>query len=209
MRTVHETEALRPSDPIPKSMQSQSGSKGKQLKIVLKQPNQPSAQEDTDDDDEASQDPDSDFFTKISVSQGFTAEEAALDVESLWKVMVAHVKWGLEDRENMIKECKRLQDAYREAWLEKEVLLDQVLKVEEDWWQRRQVVLAAEAQVRSDLAAKEATAKQSVEDDQATGDEESRQAKDKGEAEDADEADEAAEGEEGDDNDEGDDAMEE
>ena len=46
MRTVHETEALRPSDPVPKSMQATG--KSKNLKIIIKTPQSHAAGQDDD-----------------------------------------------------------------------------------------------------------------------------------------------------------------
>ncbi|KAJ1334128.1 zinc finger protein GLIS2 [Microdochium nivale] len=157
MRTVHETEALRPSDPVPKSMQhsNSSGGKGsKQFKIILKTPSShlgggsghgDDSVDDTDGGDDAVG---ADFFTPLTEQQGFTQKELGMDLESLWKLCVANVKWGTADGETLRKQCKELEEEYRSEWLEKEVVLDQATQVEEDWWQRRRAVLAAEAKAQ-------------------------------------------------------------
>lgn len=166
MRTVHETEALRPSDPVPKSMQSQGGGKGKQLKIILKTPqSHTSGQDDTADDADGSDEIGAEFFTPLTEQQGFTGKELGLDTVSLLKLCVAHVKWATKEGESLRKECKDLEQVYKKEWLEKEVLLDQVAQVEEDYWKRRQAVLAAEAQAQLE---REEQAIGSAEDDQVT-----------------------------------------
>lgn len=148
MRTVHETEALRPSDPVPKSMQSHSG-KGSKLKIILKTQQAHSAGDhDSVDDGEGSDDISSDFFTALTEQQGFTAKEIQMDIESLWKLCVAHTKWAIEETEDLRKLCKDAEEVYRQEWLEKEVLLDQVKKLEEDWFKRRKAVLSGEADIQ-------------------------------------------------------------
>ncbi|RYP20954.1 hypothetical protein DL765_002491 [Monosporascus sp. GIB2] len=165
MRTVHETEALRPSDPVPKSMQTQ-GSKGKQLKIILKTPQSHAAgQDDASGDGDGSEDISAEFFTPLTEQQGFTSKELAMDMESLYKLCVANVKWATREGELLRRECNQLEEAYKQEWLEKEVLIDQVAQVEEDYWKRRQAVLAAEAQAQ---LAKGDAAMGSVEDDELT-----------------------------------------
>ncbi|KAJ3556750.1 hypothetical protein NPX13_g10070 [Xylaria arbuscula] len=127
MRTVHETEALRPSDPVPKSMQHGSEKKGNKLKIILKTPQSHSTGQD-------------------DAQQGFTSRELAMDMDSLWRLCVANIKWATKEGEELREECKDLEETHRQEWLEKEALLDQATQIEEDWWQRRKAVLAAEAE---------------------------------------------------------------
>ncbi|CAJ2512963.1 Uu.00g010820.m01.CDS01 [Anthostomella pinea] len=153
MRTVHETEALRPSDPVPKSMQYHAGEKrGNKLKIIIKTPQSHAAgQDDAVDDGEPSEDVAADFFTPLTEQQGFTSRELAMDMKSLLRLCRAQVKWGTAEGDNLRQECMEAEEAYRQEWLEKEVLLDQVAQVEDDWWQRREAVLAAEASSRIPL----------------------------------------------------------
>ncbi|KAI0022449.1 zinc finger protein [Xylariomycetidae sp. FL0641] len=147
MRTVHETEALRPSDPVPKSAQNHGdGRKGNKLKIILKTPQSHSTgHDDTADDGDGNDELSADFFTPLTEQHGFTSRELALDVEPLWKLSAANLRWAMKEGESLRRECKALEAIYRQEWLEKEVLVDQVSQFEEDWWQRRKAVLAAEA----------------------------------------------------------------
>ncbi|KAI0391366.1 hypothetical protein F5Y17DRAFT_15430 [Xylariaceae sp. FL0594] len=146
MRTVHETEALRPSDPVPKSMQHASEKKANKFKIIIKTPQAHSAgHDDGGDDGDGSDDMSTDFFTALTEQQGFTDEELAMDMESLWKLCVANVKWATRENEELQEECKEAEEIYRQEWLEKEALVNQAARIEEDWWRRRQAVLEAEA----------------------------------------------------------------
>ncbi|KAF3061107.1 INO80 complex subunit 1 [Daldinia childiae] len=148
MRTVHETEALRPSDPVPKSMQTQSGPKSGKLKIIIKTPQSHAAgQDDAVDDGDTGSDI-ADFFTPLTEQQGFSSKELTMDMKSLYKLCVANLKWVTKDSESLKRQCKQMEEAYRQEWLEKEALLDQVIQIEEDWWQRRELVLEAEAKTR-------------------------------------------------------------
>lgn len=150
MRTVHETEALRPSDPVPKSMQAQSG-KGNKLKIILKTPqSHVVGQDDTADDENGSEDMNADFLTPLTEAHGFTSRELQMDMKKLWKVCVAQVKWATKDGEELRRECKAAEEAYEQEWREKEVLLDQVRDIEEDHWQRRKAILDGAADIQVD-----------------------------------------------------------
>ncbi|KAI1180620.1 hypothetical protein F4777DRAFT_528698 [Nemania sp. FL0916] len=149
MRTVHETEALRPSDPVPKSMQHGSEKKGK-LKIIFKAPqSHTAAQDDAANDEDANEEIAPDFFTQLNEQQGFSRRELDMDMEALWKLCVANLKWATAEGEELREECKELEELYRQEWLEKETLVNQVSQVERNWWERRKLVLAAEAESRA------------------------------------------------------------
>ncbi|TQN72441.1 INO80 complex subunit 1 [Colletotrichum shisoi] len=148
MRTVHETEALRPSDPVPKSMQAGPTGKGK-LKIIIKTPQshaagQDDAIDDGADDDELS----ADLFTPLTEEQGFTAEELKLPLEKLYKLCRFQVKWAQDESAKLAEEVKHWEKQYKDLWREKEVLFSQVVKSEVDWHERRQAVLSGAADVQ-------------------------------------------------------------
>lgn len=146
MRTVHETEALRPSDPVPKSMQTQSGPKSGKLKIILKtQQSHAAGQDDAVDDGDMGSDI-ADFFTPLTEQHGFTSKELAMEIKLLFNSCVAHLKWESREGEVLKQQAKEMEEAYRQEWLEKETLLNQVIQVEENWWQRRKLVVQAEAE---------------------------------------------------------------
>ncbi|KAM0332212.1 hypothetical protein ACHAQA_002487 [Verticillium albo-atrum] len=148
MRTVHETEALRPSDPVPKSMQSGPTSKSK-LKIIIKTPQSHAAGQDDsinggDDEIELS----SDLFTLLSEDQGFTKEELDMPLDKLYKLCRFQVKWAQDETKELHDEIKVLEAEYKKQWQEKEVLLSQVIQSEADWHDRRMAVLSGAADVR-------------------------------------------------------------
>ncbi|KAI1339102.1 hypothetical protein F5Y15DRAFT_94067 [Xylariaceae sp. FL0016] len=150
MRTVHETEALRPSDPVPKSLQHHGEKKANKFKIIIKTPqSHATGDNDSIDDVDGADDVSADFFSPLTEQQGFTSKELGLDKKTLWSLCVANVKWASKEGDALRRECKELEEMYRQDWLEKEVLLDQVTQVEEDYWARRKAVLAAEAITKS------------------------------------------------------------
>ncbi len=167
MRTVHETEALRPSDPVPKSMQigggggaTGPGGKGSsKLKIIIKTPQSHAAGHDDAVDDGGgggaggSADDVSDFFTPLTEEHGFSREELAMPLERLHGLCRWQARWAELDGEDLRRECRIWEDLYKKAWLEKQVLLDQVVQTEMDWHERRTAVLSGTADVQ--LAAPE------------------------------------------------------
>ncbi|KOS16854.1 INO80 complex subunit 1 [Escovopsis weberi] len=145
MRTVHETEALRPSDPVPKSMQSGPTGRTGKLKIIIKTPQSHSAQDDGMDDGK-DEDGNADYFTVLS-GELFTAAELAYPVDKLYRKCHWEAKWADEVGEALKKECKQWEEVYYKEWLEKEVLLSQVIDSEVDWHGRRRAVLSGVADV--------------------------------------------------------------
>ncbi|KAG7292944.1 hypothetical protein NEMBOFW57_002989 [Staphylotrichum longicolle] len=154
MRTVHETEALRPSDPVPKSMQAAGlqgaggASKTKNLKIIIKTPQSHAAgHDDAVDEGSAAEDSSAELLTPFTEDQGFTPDELTMPLPRLMKLCKLQAKWAEEEGEQLRAECKQWEQLYKQEWLEKEVLLDQVVQSEQAWHQRRQAVLAGEADV--------------------------------------------------------------
>lgn len=142
MRTVHETEALRPSDPVPKSMQT-SGAAGKKLKIILRTPQSHAAgQDDAVDDGNSGDEHAAQFFTQLTEKDGFTERELGMPFKTLHALCRHQIRWAEEDGETLKQECKKMEDVYKQAWLEKEVLVSQMIRSELDWNERRRAVLS-------------------------------------------------------------------
>lgn len=151
MRTVHETEALRPSDPVPKSMQPLN--KNMRLKLIVKNPSanatptsaqaSPSPEGDgphspthQDQNADSSNAPITSFETSL-----FTPSEIAMGPSALFRFLRRQVHWAEEESEALKRECEMVEAIRKKEWLEKEVLLDQVVKNEVDWHERRAAVL--------------------------------------------------------------------
>ncbi|KAL2209848.1 putative C2H2 finger domain protein [Sarocladium strictum] len=145
MRTVHETEALRPSDPVPKSQQP-TGKSGK-LKIIIKTPNSHNGGEDGADGGMNGEEVNAEYFTALT-SELFSAKELALPVDELYRKCYWESKWSGEIGDALKKECKKWEESYHKEWLEKEVLLGQVIKSEVDWHERREAILSGVADVQ-------------------------------------------------------------
>ncbi|POS87285.1 hypothetical protein EPUL_000769 [Erysiphe pulchra] len=140
-RTVHETEALRPSDPIPKSMQTANKSSRQKSASKIAQPNP----------EETSQNRVNGVLSKKPSSRhkypsgfGFTSEEEVQKPKDLYRLLRRQVHWAEEEADYLKKFCDTLEELRRQEWIEKEILLDQALKTDIDWQKRRQIVIASE-----------------------------------------------------------------
>lgn len=148
MRTVHETEALRPSDPIPKSMQPPTKSGGR-LKLIIKQPNEtPSSASQSPafpPTDAVFPPPDSSSpdLSSLAAELGFTQAELALGPKELFRLLRRQIHWAEEEADALRRECETVEAIRKKEWVDKEILLDQVIKNELDWHERRRVVLAS------------------------------------------------------------------
>ncbi|KAI6250160.1 INO80 complex subunit 1 [Erysiphe necator] len=140
-RTVHETEALRPSDPIPKSMQTANKSSKQKSASKFAQTNP----------EEISQIRVNGIPNKTPSSKhkypsefGFTSEEEIQKPKDLYRLLRRQVHWAEEEADYLNKFCDTLEELRRQEWIDKEILLDQALKTDIDWQKRRQIVLASE-----------------------------------------------------------------
>ncbi|KAF4512630.1 hypothetical protein G6O67_001745 [Ophiocordyceps sinensis] len=148
MRTVHETEALRPSDPVPKSMQMGPAGKTSKLKIIIKTPqSHGTGHDDGADASVNGEEANAEFFTALP-GELFSADELAYPVDKLYRKCYWESKWADDVGEALKKECKEWEAAYYKEWLEKEVLLSQVIQSEVDWHERRQAILSGAADVQ-------------------------------------------------------------
>jgi hypothetical protein len=149
MRTVHETEALRPSDPVPKSMQAGPAGKSSKLKIILKTPQSHAAgQDDAVDDGSVGDESGADMFTPLTEDQGFAPNELEMPLKRLAGLCKLQLKCTEKEAEQLRHECKIWEDLYKQEWLEKEVLLDQVVQSEQSFEQRRIAVLTGAADIQ-------------------------------------------------------------
>jgi len=155
MRTVHEIEALRPSDPIPKSMtQLPSGKSVSKLKLIMKVPSnkeetpQPQLQLGTNGNVN-----DHDLSAKSALSDlqdlGITAEEQALGPRNMFRLFRRQVHWAEQESEELKKEIALLEDIRRQEFVEKEILMDAVIRMDLDHTVRRRAVLAGAAGISS------------------------------------------------------------
>lgn len=164
MRTVHETEALRPSDPVPKGLQS-GGAAGKtpKLKIIIRTPQSHAAgQDDAVEDGHSGDENSTEHLTQLTEKDGFTPRELEMQWQKLHAVCRSQLQWAQEDAETLRKECEKWEEVVKKAWLEKEVLLDQTVKSELGWHERRQAILTGATDIVVNGGASEAVSAPAV-----------------------------------------------
>ncbi|KAH8652791.1 hypothetical protein BGZ60DRAFT_497356 [Tricladium varicosporioides] len=153
MRTVHETEALRPSDPIPKSMQP---AKSSRLKLILKASQAHSEELQSAATNGTTNGIDSSKWTSSYPPElAFTPEEEEKGAEDLWRYLRRELAWAEEEAEALKKQAEEMEAIRKREWMEKEILLNQVIKNEIDYNTRRTEVLmgAAKLPTAEELAA--------------------------------------------------------
>ncbi|ERT03065.1 c2h2 finger domain containing protein [Sporothrix schenckii 1099-18] len=135
------------------------------LKIIIKTPLSHAGGHDDSVDSSAYDDPSLFHYTgaettALGKDQGFTAHELELSPKELYGVCRLQLQWAEDESEELRKECAAWEAAAHNAWLEQQVLLDQVILSEKDWYERRKAVLATlaieEAKRAAEEAAKEA-----------------------------------------------------
>lgn len=82
------------------------------------------------------------LFTQLTEKDGFTQRELDMPFKKLHAVCRHQIRWAEEDGETLKQECKKWEDIYKQAWLEKEVLVTQMVKSELDWNERRRAVMS-------------------------------------------------------------------
>ena len=155
MRTVHETEALRPSDPVPRNYSS-AHFKPQRLKLVLNAKPPTSTSEGSDKDTAASGEPIPDLEVDdnatvdtptgaedgplpTSIAPGsyeypddvrFTEEELAMPPDQLFRLLRRQVHWAQEDGKELLEELKVMEEKRREEWMAKELVLANMIEAE-------------------------------------------------------------------------------
>lgn len=118
MRTVHETEALRPSDPVPRNHSYNTGPK---QKIVLKLKPQLGETEGPEETESLAA-----FPTDFEL----TPAEAALPPDQLYKLWRRKVHWSEQEGVRLRFECEKLEQARKEEWHAKELLLTNLIEAD-------------------------------------------------------------------------------
>ena len=138
MRTVHETEALRPSDPVPKNYNA-IPPKPQRLKLIVnaKPRSHSDMNEDTEpDDDTIAYNTDNDTGTlqmapfAYPSDVSFTDEELATPPDQLYRLLRRQIRWTEEDAAELRDEIAILETKRKEEWLNKELVLANVMEAE-------------------------------------------------------------------------------
>ena len=140
MRTVHETEALRPSDPVPRS-HSQAQVKPQRLKLIVnaKPANRTGNNGDIPRVDEASMiHPNTQIDQEAHPIAQFeyppelqlTKEELTLSPDQLFRLFRRQVHWAEEENLELKDEIETLEAKRKEEWQAKELVLANLMEAE-------------------------------------------------------------------------------
>ncbi|CZS90821.1 hypothetical protein WAI453_003946 [Rhynchosporium graminicola] len=158
-RTVHETEALRPSDPIPKSMSAAHKNRGLKPNIKELQPEEhlPVHANGTTN----GQGPlgPQGWTSSYAAELAFTAEEEARGAKKLYHLLRNEIQWAEEEGESLKKQAEMMEELRRTEWQEKELLLQQTTDTEVIWQERRKMVLQGAIDLPSSDAIRKAALK--------------------------------------------------
>lgn len=156
MRTVHETEALRPSDPVPKHHSSNPSNKFQRIKLVLNEskkgiekgstPASPSSHAPTGavapltgDAEYAHNNvtylqdlsaPDAPTMVQFPPDINFTERELALPAPHLFRLLRQQLLWATQEGEQLRAEEKALESKRKDEWVAKELLVENVMEAE-------------------------------------------------------------------------------
>ena len=137
MRTVHETEALRPSDPVPKNYSS-IPPKPQRLKLIVNSKPRDEGNGDTEIDDDATIYSNTDAENEAPPAAPFeypadvqfTEEELEMSPDRLFKLLRRQIHWSEEDGSDLQDEIRSLEAKRKEQWIAKELVLANVMEAE-------------------------------------------------------------------------------
>lgn len=158
MRTVHETEALRPSDPVPKHHSSNPSNKNQRLRLVFKnngtekpgsplpasphsqsasgQPQPPVPVENEYEHNNVlyrpldPSNPNSPLTRKFPLDVHFTQAELDIPAPDLVKLLHRQIQWAMQEGEEVKAEVEALEKKRKDEWLAKELILENVMEAE-------------------------------------------------------------------------------
>ncbi|KAL3480250.1 hypothetical protein BJX99DRAFT_221001 [Aspergillus californicus] len=136
MRTVHETEALRPSDPVPKrhDVPSSVGTpvgtpagKVQRIRLKLSHPRrddvEPYSENDTEDLDEFE-------IPEFSSDAGFDDHELEMNPQQLYRLLRRQIHWAEQEGIGLRNDWEKIRPKRKQAWLEKEAIFDDWIDAE-------------------------------------------------------------------------------
>jgi hypothetical protein len=139
MRTVHETEALRPSDPVPKHHNAPPSVAGtpagtpagklQRIKLKLSHPPKDEADQYSESANETAGTDDLDEFEipEFSPELGFDEHEMRMRPQDLYRLLRRQIHWAEKEGLGLRDEWNKIRPKRKQAWLEKEAIFDDVI----------------------------------------------------------------------------------
>lgn len=126
LRTVHDTDSVRSADPVLKT-QSQSVVKPPKIKLTFKKGQ--TITNGHDPDEEIDQGAENGSYS-YPADLNFTDEEMSMPPEQLFRLLRRQVHWSTQEGESLKKECSELEAERKKEWINKELLLANVVEAE-------------------------------------------------------------------------------
>ncbi|KAL1637620.1 hypothetical protein SLS58_009293 [Diplodia intermedia] len=159
MRTVHETEALRPSDPVPKHHSSNPSNKNQRLRLVFKNngtekpgspmPASPHSQSGPGQQGQPPVPPENEYehnnviyrpldptiphsplTRKFPQDIQFTKDELSLSAPDLMRLLTRQIQWATLEGDELKAEVDAQEKARKDEWLSKELILENMMEAE-------------------------------------------------------------------------------
>ncbi|KAB8238847.1 hypothetical protein ETB97_000963 [Aspergillus alliaceus] len=139
MRTVHETEALRPSDPVPKhhnppsAMGTPAGtpaSKLQRIKLKLSHPPKEDPEQYSESVNGDPEDLDEFEIPEFSPELGFDDHELSLPPQQLYRLLRRQIHWAEKEGVDLRDDWERIKPKRKHAFLEKETIIEDVCDAE-------------------------------------------------------------------------------
>ncbi|PYH39972.1 C2H2-type zinc finger protein [Aspergillus neoniger CBS 115656] len=141
MRTVHETEALRPSDPVPKHHNVAASAAGtptatpsgkiQRLKLKLSFP----PKDDAGDHSESANEEAAGLEDDLHIPPGglekeFDTYEMLLEGPQLYRLLLRQIHWAQQDGAELRDAWEKIRVKRKESWMEKEAIFDDLMEAE-------------------------------------------------------------------------------
>ena len=164
MRTVHETEALRPSDPVPKHHSSNPSNKFQRLRLVLSTsqkleksstPASPSSHAPnsaliplTSDAEYANNNavyvqdissPNATTMLQLPEDMNFSDHELSLPAPELFRLLRRQMLWATQEGEQLRADAELLEKQRKDEWVAKELLIENLMEAEHAKSKRKRI----------------------------------------------------------------------
>lgn len=142
MRSVHETDTLRPSDSKANAANLSSAvgtpvSKLQRIRLKLSQPKEPGAEAEPPNESILSatlgaepSDADDTTMPEFGPELGFDDHELAMPPRELYRLLRRQIHWAEKETDQLRAEWEELRPKHEQAWTEKEYIFDDVIEAE-------------------------------------------------------------------------------
>ncbi|PWY81933.1 C2H2 finger domain protein [Aspergillus heteromorphus CBS 117.55] len=140
MRTVHETEALRPSDPVPKHHAAASAAgtpagtpagKVQRLKLKLSYPPKEDAGEHSESANDEAVGTEEDLqLPPGGLEKEFDTYEMLLEGPQLYRLLLRQIHWAQQETAELRSAWDKIHVKRKESWMEKEAIFDDLVEAE-------------------------------------------------------------------------------